>query len=94
MRLVYRYANAANAFRGLHIADRFSGYGPYGRHNREYTPAELRTLLESCSFAIDAFDVLDLETQEDSERDRYYEILIEEFFAYQWPSNTTGEARK
>ena len=48
MRLFYRYANAANAFRGLHIADPFSGYSPYGRHNREYTPAELRTLPESC----------------------------------------------
>lgn len=81
MRLFYRYANAANAFRGLHIADPFSGYGPYGRHNREYTPVELRTLVERCGFVIDAFDVLDLEVREDSQHDQHYERLIEECFA-------------
>jgi SAM-dependent methyltransferase len=81
MRVFYRYANAVNAFRGLHVADPFSGYGPYGRHNREYTPAELRTLLESCGFAIDALDVIDLEPREDSEQDRDYARLIEVCFA-------------
>lgn len=41
----------------LHILNRpvgfpYSGYGVYGRHNREFTLPELKMLLESCGYAI------------------------------------------
>jgi len=31
----------------------YSGYGVYGRHNREYTPPELRMLVEACGYRIE-----------------------------------------
>ncbi len=37
---------------GQNIYDRYSGYGVYGRHNREYTPSEVIHLLQACSFEI------------------------------------------
>ena len=48
-------ARAENAFRlvaGDNIYDPYSGYGPYGRHNREYTEAELHRLLDFVGFEI------------------------------------------
>jgi SAM-dependent methyltransferase len=33
--------------------DPYSGYGPYGRHNREYSAAELEELLVGVGFAVD-----------------------------------------
>ncbi|MEI7814855.1 MAG: methyltransferase domain-containing protein [Coriobacteriia bacterium] len=47
-----RLANAAALFAGNNMYDRYSAYGPYGRHNREYVLWELRDLL-----AIAGFDV-------------------------------------
>lgn len=35
---------------GLNIYDQYSGYGPYGRHNREYTANEVQALLQHCGF--------------------------------------------
>ena len=35
---------------GRNIYDQYSGHGPYGRHNREYTRAELHRLLEHAGF--------------------------------------------
>jgi len=35
------------------IYDPFSGYGTYGRHNREYSAKELRDLFENCGFTIE-----------------------------------------
>jgi SAM-dependent methyltransferase len=32
--------------------DLYSGYGPYGRHNREYSPAELSSLLQRLGYTI------------------------------------------
>jgi SAM-dependent methyltransferase len=72
MRLFYRYANARNIFHGLHIADPFSGYGPYGRHNREFTPGELRLLIEGTGFTVATFDVLDLVPRAEAAEDRKY----------------------
>lgn len=34
------------------VYDLYSGYGVYGRHNREYTPAEVIELLQGCGFTI------------------------------------------
>jgi SAM-dependent methyltransferase len=43
---VARLENVARLIAGENIYDPYSGYGPYGRHNREYNRHELVTLLE------------------------------------------------
>jgi SAM-dependent methyltransferase len=40
-----RLENVAKMVAGAGINDRYSGYGPYGRHNREFTRAEVEQLL-------------------------------------------------
>jgi SAM-dependent methyltransferase len=45
---------------GQNIYDRYSGYGIYGRHNREYTPQEVMELLQSCGFDIMTVRVEDI----------------------------------
>ena len=47
---VLRYENVVKLIMGRNIHDHYSGYGAYGRHNREYTPRELRLLVESVGF--------------------------------------------
>lgn len=49
---VARLENIARLISGENIYDPYSGYGPYGRHNREYTCRELMTLLQ-----FEGFDV-------------------------------------
>lgn len=43
-------ANTLKLLFGLNVYGKYSGYGPYGRHNREYLPGEVRGLLEACGF--------------------------------------------
>ena len=50
---VLRYENVAKLIMGKNIHDHYSGYGAYGRHNREYTPGELRILVESMGFRVE-----------------------------------------
>ncbi len=38
---------------GKSVYDRYSAYGPYGRHNREYTPSEIRRLLGAIGFSVE-----------------------------------------
>ncbi|MET0371676.1 MAG: methyltransferase domain-containing protein [Sphingobium sp.] len=45
--------NLLKLIRGGNIYDRYSGYGPYGRHNREYTKSELVDLLARCGLIVD-----------------------------------------
>lgn len=47
-----RYENIAKLMLGKNIYDHYSGYGAYGRHNREYTPEELRLLVEALGFSV------------------------------------------
>jgi SAM-dependent methyltransferase len=47
-----RYENILKLLLGKNIYDHYSGYGAYGRHNREYTPSEMRILAESLGFRI------------------------------------------
>lgn len=47
---VARLENIARIASGKNISDRYSGHGPYGRHNREYTRREIVSLLEFCGF--------------------------------------------
>jgi SAM-dependent methyltransferase len=38
--------------KGKNFSDHYSGYGVYGRHNREYTPSEVVDLLLACGFTV------------------------------------------
>jgi SAM-dependent methyltransferase len=50
---VNRLDNVLNMISGANIYDPYSGYGPYGRHNREYNKHELTRLLEFAGFEVD-----------------------------------------
>jgi len=56
---VARLENAAALLSGANIYDPYSGYGPYGRHNREYTGRELTWLLQYVGFEVETFFTLD-----------------------------------
>lgn len=49
---VLRLQNVDYLLRERNIYDPYSGYGIYGRHNREYTPRELLHLLLECGYEI------------------------------------------
>jgi SAM-dependent methyltransferase len=44
--------NVLKIVQGKNVNDRYSAYGPYGRHNREYTANEVAALLIQTGFAI------------------------------------------
>ena len=50
---VARIENVLALMAGVNIYDPYSGYGPYGRHNREYTMHDLVRLLRFCGFTIE-----------------------------------------
>jgi SAM-dependent methyltransferase len=50
---VSRLENVARMLAGANIYDPYSGYGPYGRHNREYNKDELVRLLEYCGYKVE-----------------------------------------
>jgi SAM-dependent methyltransferase len=50
---VARLENVSRLMAGQNIYDPYSGHGPYGRHNREYTLGELSELLGHAGFEIE-----------------------------------------
>jgi SAM-dependent methyltransferase len=54
-----RRANVVALVAGINIYDPYSAHGPYGRHNREYTPHELNQLLRFCGFTPDTMFTAD-----------------------------------
>jgi SAM-dependent methyltransferase len=50
---VARLENVIRLAEGRNIYDPYSGYGPYGRHNREYTARELQRLLKFTGFDVE-----------------------------------------
>jgi SAM-dependent methyltransferase len=50
---VNRLENVLSIVAGRNIYDPYSGYGPYGRHNREYNKDELVRLLEFAGLEVD-----------------------------------------
>lgn len=50
---ISRLENVARILSGANIYDPYSGYGPYGRHNREYNKHELYLLLTYIGFNIE-----------------------------------------
>ena len=57
---VARLENVARLIAGANVYDPYSGYGPYGRHNREYTRHELVRLLEFAGFKPDVHFTVDV----------------------------------
>ncbi|MHB8992955.1 MAG: class I SAM-dependent methyltransferase, partial [Chloroflexota bacterium] len=49
----FRYTNYIRFLTGRNIYPPFSGWGPYARHNREFSAQELRLLLKQCNFEIE-----------------------------------------
>lgn len=50
---VNRFENIRKLLLGENVYDQYSGYGPYGRHNREYTLGEVQHLFTLHGFQID-----------------------------------------
>ncbi len=50
---VARLDNVISLANGENMYDPYSGHGPYGRHNREYTREELHRLLEFAGFEVE-----------------------------------------
>ena len=46
---------------GRNIYDAYSGYGAYGRHNREYAPQEVKRLLAHCGFVVETLRIKDIQ---------------------------------
>lgn len=57
---VARLVNVAKLIAGNNLYDPYSGYGPYGRHNREYNRHEVVTFLEYLGFTIDVIFTSDV----------------------------------
>ncbi len=51
---VARLGNVLALVAGANIYDPYSGFGPLGRHNREYTRHELVALLRFAGFTVEA----------------------------------------
>jgi SAM-dependent methyltransferase len=49
--------------KGHNIFDQYSAYGPYGRHNREYTQPEVVRLLEHLGFQVEVATTADIHPQ-------------------------------
>jgi SAM-dependent methyltransferase len=57
---VNRLENVVRMVAGVNIQDPYSGYGPYGRHNREYNKHEVHLLLTYLGFEIDCAESADV----------------------------------
>lgn len=57
---VARLDNVRKVIAGENIYDPYSGYGPYGRHNREYTPQDLASLISANGFQIETLFTADV----------------------------------
>jgi SAM-dependent methyltransferase len=57
---VSRLENVAKMISGANIYDPYSGYGPYGRHNREYNRHELFLLLGFAGYTIESMFTADV----------------------------------
>jgi glycosyltransferase involved in cell wall biosynthesis/SAM-dependent methyltransferase len=65
---VTRLDNVRKIIAGENIYDPYSGYGPYGRHNREYTPQDLFRLLTANGFHVGTIFTADVNPGHTSSR--------------------------
>lgn len=68
---VSRLENVARMICGANLYDPYSGYGPYGRHNREYNKHELHLLLAHCGFEIETMFSSDVH---ENHSESYYRV--------------------
>lgn len=71
---VVRIGNASAIVDGSNIYDPYSGYGPYGRHNREYTMTELVRLLRFAGYTIDRSFTADGHPSDPTALPRYHDV--------------------
>lgn len=71
---VARLGNVFTIADGRSIYDPYSGHGPYGRHNREYSMSELLSLLEFCGFSHETSFTSDAHPQDHSGHPRFAEV--------------------
>jgi SAM-dependent methyltransferase len=71
---VCRLDNVAAMVDGRNIYDPYSGFGPYGRHNREYTLHDLYRLLAFVGFQFDVAFTADGHAPNPERRARYAEV--------------------
>jgi SAM-dependent methyltransferase len=71
---VARLDNAAAMVDGRNIYDPYSGFGPYGRHNREYTLHDLYRVLEFVGFDVDISFTADGHAPYPERRVRYAQV--------------------
>jgi len=69
---VNRLENVARMLAGANIYDPYSGYGPYGRHNREYNRHELVQLLTHAGFDVEVIFSSDVH---DNTANHYFSLL-------------------
>ena len=55
-----RLENVAKLLVGENPSDQYSGYGPYGRHNREWTTEEMRRLLSENGYEVETLFTADV----------------------------------
>ncbi len=60
-----RRENLVRMLRGDNVYEQLSGYGTYGRHNREYTVSELTDLLDGGGWEVDRVFAADLHERDD-----------------------------
>jgi SAM-dependent methyltransferase len=80
LRHFYNYHGFREVVRGHNLYDFYSGYGPYGRHNREFTPGELSDLVAGCGFTIAEMEVCDTPERPESKKDRLYRRMLSLLF--------------
>jgi len=75
---VARLENVSRMIAGVNIYDPYSGYGPYGRHNREYNTHELNMLLTHTGFHVRQIFTADVNINRSSNYyppERFIELL-------------------
>ena len=70
-----RWQNVSHMIGGGNVFDNYSAYGPFGRHNREYTPTELKALLEHLGFTIEEFFTSDVDDAHKDDAHQYMHLL-------------------
>lgn len=87
-----RLDNLARLLDGRNVYEALSGYGVYGRHNREYTVDELRTLLTAAGFVVEELFARDVHAVVDRPRRDEIESLEDRgdnLFALAWADGET-----
>jgi len=70
------FDNIRKLLLGENIYDQYSGYGPYGRHNREYTIGEVQHLLTLHGFEIEKSFTADVKPHLKSRKDDVLDKVI------------------